>query len=268
MKLQIVTVHLEIPARVKRWVLRLGIGAAIVVGGAAVAFASPAWTNFQSGATLTATQLNDNFSIVAPPGTIVAYAGAIDGNPGETLDGGASVRLPPSGWLLCDGMQLNGLAYAALYQAIGTAYGGDLTSQSFRLPDLRGQFLRGVDGSASHDPDHKQRGAAAAGGNAGNLVGSVQGGAAALPSNPFVTNTIPAHNHGGWTGTENSGYPVWYDCSGCQNWAASQGSNWGMGHNSHNHSIPPDGAHGHTVTSGGDSETRPTNVYVNYIIKY
>ncbi len=26
--------------------------------------------------------------------------------------------------------------------------------------------------------------------------------------------------------------------------------------------------HTHTVTGGGDHETRPTNVYVNFIIKY
>ena len=63
MKLKIVIVDFEIPARVKRWALRIAIPA-VVVGAAAVAFAAPTWTIFQGATMLTAQQLNDNFSIL------------------------------------------------------------------------------------------------------------------------------------------------------------------------------------------------------------
>jgi microcystin-dependent protein len=41
--------------------------------------------------------------------------------------------------------------------AIGNAFGAGDGSSSFHLPDLRGRFLRGVDGSANVDPDKAPR---------------------------------------------------------------------------------------------------------------
>ena len=40
----------------------------------------------------------------------------------------------PVGWALCDGSPLSSTGYAALFQAIGTTYGGDGTT--FNLPNL------------------------------------------------------------------------------------------------------------------------------------
>lgn len=49
----------------------------------------------------------------------------------------------PSGWLICNGAQISTTGYAKLFEAIGYTYGGQ--GNFFRLPDLRGEFLRGWD---------------------------------------------------------------------------------------------------------------------------
>jgi microcystin-dependent protein len=45
----------------------------------------------------------------------------------------------PSGWLFCEGQLLAISDYVALFQLIGTTYGGDGQS-TFALPDLRGRI--------------------------------------------------------------------------------------------------------------------------------
>jgi len=103
-------------------------------------------------------------------GTIVAF-------------GGSSV---PDGWLLCNGYEINVAAnpeYKPLFDVIGTAWGGNSSLQTFRIPDLRGRFLRGVDGTANNDPDKSKRIAANIGGNTGNNVGSLQ------------DDELKSHNH-------------------------------------------------------------------------
>ena len=59
---------------------------------------------------------------------------------------------PPEGWLVADGSRLSRTAYPALFAAIGTAFNqsGD-GAQYFRLPDLRGEFVRGWDGGRGID---------------------------------------------------------------------------------------------------------------------
>ena len=52
---------------------------------------------------------------------------------------------PPEGWLACDGSTLNALqdvAFRDLFNAIGTTWGGT-GEGDFKIPDLRGTFLRG-----------------------------------------------------------------------------------------------------------------------------
>lgn len=55
----------------------------------------------------------------------------------------------PTGYLRAEGQLVskNGI-YAALFNAIGTTYGGD-GNPNFRLPDLRGEFIRGVSANRS-----------------------------------------------------------------------------------------------------------------------
>lgn len=65
--------------------------------------------------------------------------------PGSILFFGANV--PPDGFLICDGSQIKSSDYPALYNAIGTTFGGNSTN--FKLPDLRNNFLRGISSGLS-----------------------------------------------------------------------------------------------------------------------
>lgn len=83
------------------------------------------------------TQINNIIANLIPQGTINPYAG-------DTA---------PSGWLLCAGQTLNATAnpeYATLFSVIGTRYGGTGIS-SFRVPDLRGRTIAGLDNMGGTD---------------------------------------------------------------------------------------------------------------------
>jgi microcystin-dependent protein len=71
-----------------------------------------------------------------PAGTVNAYAG-------NTI---------PDGWLSCNGFVVSRSQFPELFRAIGTTYntGGESGSE-FRLPDLRGEFIRGLDGGRGVD---------------------------------------------------------------------------------------------------------------------
>lgn len=101
-------------------------------------------------------------------------------------------------------------------------------SSRFNLPDLRGTFLRGVDAGSGRDPSAASRTALAPGGNTGNAVGS------------FQSDMVGNHNH--------------YNVSVI-------GHDGGPGISSSLAGYSPSG-------SGLGSETRPKNVYVNFIVKY
>ncbi|MFP5238201.1 MAG: phage tail protein [Acidobacteriota bacterium] len=70
-------------------------------------------------------------------------------------------------WLPCDGAELTMADYPALYAAIGTSFGLAAEPSKFKLPDLRGYFLRGWDNNAHVDPDATSR-------SSGDAVGSTQ----------------------------------------------------------------------------------------------
>jgi hypothetical protein len=156
-------------------------------------------------------------------GSIVAYAGP----------------RTPKGYLPCDGKtydRTNAL-YKPLFDAIGTSWGGDGVNL-FRVPDLRGLFLRGVDAGAGRDPEAKDRQALFPGdknpGNKGDAVGSHQG------------DQFRNHVHG-----QVQPYGIGADRQGQR-----------------------DGWYGESVnkTTGesgsGGTETRPRNVAVYWIIRY
>lgn len=194
-----------------------------------------------------------------PTGTVFTYAGTT----------------APNGWLLCDGTLVSRTLYAALFGVISTSNGSGDGSTTFALPDYRGRFLRGVDGTASRDPDKAGRTAASSGGNTGNAVGSVQGNATAKNALAVTNNAVTSgamsanadHSHT----TSNANIPS----------GLGSVTNTGSGAGFH---IPVTGgtgnytssnanlAHTHSITSNvtlgnGDNETRPANAYVNYIIK-
>jgi tail collar domain len=169
----------------------------------------------------------------SPPGTVSAYMGTN----------------APTGWLLCDGSAISRINYAALFAVIGTASGQGDGSATFNLPDMRGVFLRGVNGARSDsyaDPDDNTlRTNIFAGGNTGNAVGSYQ------------ADMFASHNHTigiGSDGTVIAGN-ILQGTSGVTFRFSSSGINGDFN--------GADGSH-----YAGGSETRPKNTYVNYIIKY
>lgn len=76
----------------------------------------------------------------------------------------------PAGWLKANGAAVSRATYSALFAAIGTTFGVGDGSTTFNLPDLRGEFVRGLDDSRGVD--------------SGRVLGSTQGDA------------FRAHNHG------------------------------------------------------------------------
>jgi hypothetical protein len=77
-------------------------------------------------------------------------------------------------------------------------WGGDRSRpDTFSIPDLRGYFLRGVDGpDLRRDPDADLRRASNPGGPLGRQVGTVQGYATHLPVSPFTISVDGGHQHG------------------------------------------------------------------------
>lgn len=170
----------------------------------------------------------------------------------------------PSGWLLCNGQAVSRTTYAALFAAISTYYGNGDGSTTFNVPDMRGQFPRGFDNGAGVDPDASSR-TAKNGGNSGNNIGSVQATATKLPTTAFTATAS------GTTGTESSGHThgVPYGGSGGSTGTICQSNDTGSFQTggesaSHTHSFSGAAVAG---WGGGDHESRPPNVYVNFIIK-
>lgn len=62
---------------------------------------------------------------------------------------------PPSGWLKANGAAVSRTTYAALFAAIGTTFGAGDGRTTFNLPDLRGEFLRGLDDGRNIDPNRR-----------------------------------------------------------------------------------------------------------------
>lgn len=58
----------------------------------------------------------------------------------------------PTGWLLCEGQDVSRSTYSFLWVAMGSPNTGN-GSSTFTLPDLRGEFIRGMDRGRAVDPD-------------------------------------------------------------------------------------------------------------------
>lgn len=163
------------------------------------------------------------------------------------------VDTPPPGYLLCDGRAISRTQYAALYATIGTTYGSGDGSTTFNIPDRRGYFVRGVDGTAGRDPDKATRTHPKTGSVVGGAVGSVQG-----DINKSHSHTDSGHDH--FSTTESFGMGESgniYDDDNTRSALAYFGQpRRRTSVNSAN--IQPDGG----------NEARPKNVYTNYFIKY
>lgn len=134
---------------------------------------------------------------------------------------------------------------------------GKSTEDAFFIPDLRGRFLRGVDGDAKRDPDSQSRIASNRGGNTGNTVGTVQDFATSLPKEPFLTSASGEHKHKD---------PTWNGQGGPFELATLNRGPGGYDYGAEAAPTTSAGQHNHDIV-GGDRETRPINAYVYWIIK-
>jgi len=69
-------------------------------------------------------------------------------NPGNDMVGMVSAfasSSAPTGWLLANGAVVSRVTYARLFSRIGTVFGSGDGSTTFTLPDMRGEFIRGLD---------------------------------------------------------------------------------------------------------------------------
>ncbi|MGY0790977.1 phage tail protein [Azospirillum argentinense] len=138
------------------WVTLLGTGGALEEG-FRVGIANPAQVNkaIRQATTMAAaigSLVADNASLPALDDgdvpalteTIVRALGRLLAPPGQVSY--FAMNTPPAGWLKANGAVVSQTTYADLYAAIGTTFntGGEGVG-NFRLPELRGEFVRSWD---------------------------------------------------------------------------------------------------------------------------
>ncbi len=172
----------------------------------------------------------DTINDAPPIGSILAYGG-------DVTEISNLTALLQAGWYPCIGQTLktNDPASQAIYQVLGTLFGS--TASTFALPDLRGYFVVGAGGK------HK-------------IAAAITASTAGRPVNDFIASMAPDHTHQ-VTGipTDTHDIDVVYGVDLAENNSAPTGSSVA-------------GAHSHAITGGWDAESRPVNVYVDYIIRF
>ena len=149
----------------------------------------------------------------------------------------------PTGWLKANGALVSRTTYANLFAAIGTTYGVGDGSTTFALPDLRGEFVRGLDDGRGVD--------------SGQALGSAQAGANA--SHSHGAGTLSAAYAGDHTHAIALGYS---GVGGAGRVSADGLAPTGTGSS---------GAHAHTIsgsTATDGSEARPRNIALLACIKF
>ncbi|GEM_PF-2873191 len=178
-----------------------------------------------------------------PVGSIIAYGG--------------DLKSLPSEYLPCDGREFDQTSYRALWVVLGTAWGAGHSANSGLLPKLDGLFLRGADPRSNVDKDGTSRTAPAAGGNVGANGATLENWATGLPRAPFTTGPESnSHDHAASTDAEYISGPNTF----------SAGKQRGLGVPGVVTLGPNDRHHTHVLV-GGDTETRPVNASVYWIIR-
>lgn len=163
--------------------------------------------------------------------------------PGAVMD--FAMSGPPSGWLECDGREVDRTTYANLFNAIGTGWGAGNGVDTFNLPDFRGEFRRGWDHGRGIDVSRS--------------FGSAQ--ADRMQNHYHGTGVFNADSNDDWFGI-------------LRNWAGSRLMRWVAGESGRNttqtKTVAVDDAKATATTDhfGSDgTETRPRNIAVLTCIK-
>jgi len=174
-----------------------------------------------------------------PIGTIIPFYG--------TAATAATLEL--GGWFLCDGRTIASISDDVLFTAEKTALQTVIGSAS--LPDLRGLFLRGTDPLGTHDP------------TASRAIGNVQASGLSEHSHNYDKSDTPTGNH---SVTLNPDIVSVTDDGTNQVNVAGQNISLTGGGN-HSHSISYTSTATSVTGTGINTETRPVNAAVNYLIK-
>lgn len=182
-----------------------------------------------------------------PVGSVIAFAGEI----GPPALGISNIEI--QGWMICDGRELHVTDYPELFAVLGFRYvlhgdphefqpsdsdqDSDHEPARFRIPDLRGYFLRGVDMGTGTDPDNSTR--KLPNGQQSDAVGSMQ------------QSALMDHTHAYSQATTATAEPA-ENTAGAQSPRQAQTAG----------PTPPNGL---WVSK---TESRPVNIYMYYIIKY
>jgi len=200
-------------------------------------------TNSATRLTINATDATSTVPIVLPTLPTTALQAATKSYVDQVLPAGCIMpyagTAAPTSWLACEGQAVSQTTYATLFAAIGTTWdiGGE-GAGNFRLPDLRGMFVRGT-------------GTNATGSSSGAVGPSVGAYAADTYLNHSHAITDPGHTHTySFTEANPSGI-----AGGSQFKTATNNTG------SNTTGITVD-----TSTTGG-TETKPKNYGVLYIIK-
>jgi hypothetical protein len=216
----------------------------------------------------------NKLSKYSPPiGAVMAYPGIWPSDPAER-----SKFEDELGWMICDGrlLPLTDKAFLSLAERLVLkeingqkvyVYGGATNEGFFKLPDYRGYFLRGVAHGAKKvdgtkvDPDCERR-------VGGDVVGSFQDWATGMPQEgkKWETDQTGQHSH---IDPAQPAHKYVLNASG-QKTATGFDSMHEQPHEpdlNDSTALLDAGLHNHTI-SGGQSETRPINYAVEWIIKF
>lgn len=153
-----------------------------------------------------------------------------------------AMPLPPEGWLICNGAEVSRTTYSSLFAAIGTWWGAGDDATTFKLPDLRGIFVRGWDNGRGFD--------------SGRSFASQQ------------DSQNKAHNHGGSTSADGNHAHFYSDTTFYNALVAGAGrSAYGAIKETQQLSTETQGAHKHTIPNDGGTEARPVNIALLHAIK-
>jgi microcystin-dependent protein len=143
---------------------------------------------------------------------------------------------PAAPWLFCNGNSESQSALPALFDAIATTWGAGSGEEAFSLPNLQGQFIRGVNPTQ-------------------NALGCFQTFSTGLPKNShFQASSGGEHSHKVPNVPNDTSY---YSILGSHyGWNQQIQTSYSAG--AHTHQC------GRGLGEGGDSETRPVNAYVDF----